>query len=94
MEDEILAHKSPLYGRSTLHIELKAFDYYESAEFFSAYSAEEKIFAYGILGGVPSYLETFDDSKSIEKNIASKITLISCLIFENGLYFRKRFYGL
>ncbi|MCR5124184.1 MAG: ATP-binding protein [Treponema sp.] len=73
MEDEILAHKSPLYGRSTLHIELKAFDYYESAEFFSAYSAEEKIFAYGILGGVPSYLETFDDSKSIEKNIASKI---------------------
>lgn len=73
MEDEILAHKSPLYGRSTVHIELQAFDYFESSEFFPSYSAEEKILACGILGGVPSYLESFDDSKSIEQNIASKI---------------------
>ena len=73
MENEILAHKSPLYGRSTAHIELKAFDYFESAAFFPSFSAEEKLIAYGILGGVPSYLETFDDTKSIEQNIASKI---------------------
>lgn len=73
MEDEVLAHKSPLYGRSTAHIELKAFDYIESSAFFPRYSNLEKLIAYGILGGVPCYLETFDDKKSITQNIASKI---------------------
>lgn len=73
MEDEVLAHKSPLYGRSTVHIELKGFDYFESSEFFPEYNAVEKLIAYGILGGVPSYLDSFDGNKSLEKNIASKI---------------------
>lgn len=73
MEDEVLAHKSPLYGRSTAHIELRAFDYFESAAFFPSYSSEQKMLAYGILGGVPSYLESFDPRKSVSKNVASKI---------------------
>ena len=73
MEDEVLAHKSPLYGRSTLHIELKSFDYLESAAFFPNYSALDKIIAYGILGGVPCYLDSFDDTKSVKQNVAAKI---------------------
>mgnify|MGYP002624868692 CR=1 FL=1 len=73
MEYEVLAHKSPLYGRSTAHIELKSFDYLESAAFFPHYSNLEKIMAYGILGGVPCYLDAFDDKKSITQNIAAKI---------------------
>ena len=73
MEDEVLAHKSPLYGRSTLHIELKSFDYFESAAFFSHYSDEEKLIAYGILGGVPCYLDAFDSTKPLKQNVASKI---------------------
>nr|WP_318682038.1 ATP-binding protein [uncultured Treponema sp.] len=73
MEDEILAHKSPLFGRSTVHIELKGFDYYESSKFFPEYSSIDKLITYGILGGVPSYLDSFDKSKTVEKNIASKI---------------------
>ncbi|MBQ3825701.1 MAG: ATP-binding protein [Spirochaetaceae bacterium] len=73
MEDEVLAHKSPLYGRSAAHIDLKTFDYFESAAFFPSFSLEEKLLAYVILGGVPSYLESFDDSKLVEQNIASKI---------------------
>lgn len=73
MEDEVLAHKSPLYGRSTLHIELKSFDYLESAAFFPHYSELDKIIAYGILGGVPCYLDAFDGSKSLQQNVASKI---------------------
>ena len=73
MEDEILAHKSPLYGRSTCHIELKAFDYFESAAFFPNYSHIDKLMAYGILGGVPCYLAAFDKEKSVRQNVASKI---------------------
>ena len=73
MEDEVLAHKSPLYGRSTVHIELKSFDYFESSDFFPEYSNLEKLIAYGILGGIPCYLAAFDGKKSLEQNVASKI---------------------
>ena len=73
MENEVLTHKSPLFGRSTLHIELKPFDYFESAAFFPSYSNVDKLIAYGILGGVPCYLEAFDGKKKIGQNIAAKI---------------------
>ncbi len=32
-----------------------------------------ELIAYGILGGVPRYLEAFDDSVSIEENISKTI---------------------
>jgi len=73
MENEVMGYKSPLYGRSTGQIEIKAFDYYDSAKFFPDYSNTEKLLAYGILGGIPCYLETFDDSRSIEHNIGDNI---------------------
>lgn len=73
MEDEVLAHKSPLFGRSTAHIELNAFDYLESAEFFPKYSDADKLISYGILGGIPCYLEAFDPEKSVKENVATRI---------------------
>ena len=51
-----MGYKSPLYGRITGNMEVKPFDYLESAEFFPNYSKTEKAIAYGILGGVPSCL--------------------------------------
>lgn len=73
MENEVLGAKSPLYGRATMHIELKGFDYAESSAFFPSYTNVQKLIAYGILGGVPCYLDSFDSKKSLEKNIARKI---------------------
>ena len=55
MINEVMGYKSPLYGRITAHLEVKKpFDYLESAEFFPNYSQEEKLLAYGILGGIPA----------------------------------------
>lgn len=73
MENEVLGAKSPLYGRATMHFELKCFDYVDSSAFFSSYTNVHKLIAYGILGGVPCYLDSFDSEKSLEKNIAQKI---------------------
>ena len=73
MENEVMGYKSPLYGRSTGQMEIKAFDYLDSTEFFPDYSNIDKLLAYGILGGIPCYLESFDNSISIEKNISDKI---------------------
>ena len=63
MLDDVMGYKSPLYGRSTGSMEVQPFDYLESAAFFPNYSEEEKLIAYGILGGVPRYLNAFDNRK-------------------------------
>ncbi len=73
MEKEVLGEKSPLYGRATNILELKGFDYLESSLFVPDYSVEEKILTYGILGGIPCYLETFRDSRTITQNIEQQI---------------------
>ena len=49
------------------------FDYLESAEFFPNYSKTEKAIAYGILGGVPRYLEAFSSEISLEENIKNNL---------------------
>ena len=73
MENEVMGYKSPLYGRSTAQLELHPFDYLESAEFFPNYTNLEKLLAYGILGGIPCYLQTFSDKKTIAQNIETQI---------------------
>lgn len=56
MENDVLGRKSPLHDRQTSTLEIKPFDYLESSLFFPKYSNEDKLLAYGILGGVPRYL--------------------------------------
>ena len=57
MESDIMGNKSPLHNRQTSSLEVLPFDYYESSLFYPKYSYEQKLIAYGILGGVPRYLE-------------------------------------
>lgn len=73
MINEVMGYESPLYGRITGSMEVKPFDYLESAEFFPDYSPEDKLISYGILGGVPRYLNAFDPAKSIRENIKNEI---------------------
>ncbi len=53
--------------------EVLPFDYLESAAFFPDYSEEEKLIAYGILGGVPRYLNAFDPKRALRENLISEI---------------------
>ncbi len=73
METDVMGRKSPLHDRQTSALEIRPFDYLDSSLFYPRYTNVEKIIAYGILGGVPRYLEAFDDSLTLEQNIASKI---------------------
>lgn len=73
MLNDVMGYKSPLYGRITGNMEVKPFDYLESAEFFPNYNKVEKAIAYGILGGVPRYLEAFSPELSLEENIKTNL---------------------
>lgn len=73
MVNDVMGYESPLYGRITGSMEVKAFDYYESRAFFPDYEPADQLIAYGILGGVPRYLNAFDPRKSLRENIANEI---------------------
>lgn len=73
MLNDVMGYKSPLYGRITSQIEVKPFDYFESTAFFPHYNEEDALLAYGILGGIPRYLNAFHSELSIKENIAQEI---------------------
>ncbi|MDO5861469.1 MAG: ATP-binding protein [Thermoplasmata archaeon] len=70
MIDGVLGSKSPLYGRRTGTIPLQPLDYLEAREMLAGFTRDEALAIYGMVGGVPAYLQKFDSSKSLDANIA------------------------
>jgi AAA+ ATPase superfamily predicted ATPase len=73
MVEHTLAERAPLYGRRTAQLELKPFDYQTSGKFFPHWSDKDKVRAYGVLGGIPAYLEQFDPNWTFSQNIKKRI---------------------
>ena len=73
MENEVLAYKSPLYGRRTAQLKLEKLDYQEAGYFFKNYDKQDRLVAYSILDGIPEYLKKFSDTLTIEENIKNAI---------------------
>ena len=69
MENKVLAYKAPLYGRSTGQMVIKPFFFDVAQKYFDNYSNVDKIIAYSIYGGIPAYLRTINNKKSIKENI-------------------------
>lgn len=85
MENEVLAHKSPLYGRRTGQWKVRPMDFEKSLEFFpKGVSVKEAVGIYAITGGVPFYLAELDLSKTAVENILLKIAKKGKLLYEEG----------
>lgn len=67
MKEQVLGEKSPLYGRRTAQIEVKPFDFFESALFFPGRDPVETAQIYGMVGGVPLYLLQFAGQGSVKE---------------------------
>lgn len=81
MEKQIFEYESPLYGRRTGQIKLMSLPYYESIKFFPEWTDEEKLYAYGICGGIPQYLEIFSHWENLEDAVCHEL-----LSTAGGLY--------
>ncbi|ONN27462.1 ATPase [Thermosipho affectus] len=73
MEKEVLGYESPLYGRRTAQFEITTFDFFDSKKFFLKYDLKRQVSVYGILGGTPQYLITFDENLDVFENVKQKI---------------------
>ncbi len=88
MEREVLAERSPLYGRRTGQLQLMPLSYRDSGYFFSGYSLKEKLITYGILGGIPAYLNQFalrstnDSQRTLEQHIKDELLTPQGYLFD------------
>jgi AAA+ ATPase superfamily predicted ATPase len=90
IENNILAEKNPLYGRTTGIYKMNPMNIVDSFSFFPDYSFEEKIKAYSILGGIPHYLKQFDRSLTIEDNIKENILTKGCVLYNEVEFLLKQ----
>ena len=72
MEEEVLAERSPLFGRRTAQRRLQPLSPTDSLEFFSDWDFEDALTAYAILGGMPAYLSRFRSNLSLEENVIAE----------------------
>lgn len=83
MMSQTLNYDSPLYGRRTAQIRLRPikFEYYN--EFFdSQYSEEELVKRYSLTGGVPKYIEMFQNSSDLNRAIQESLLNVSSYLYE------------
>jgi AAA+ ATPase superfamily predicted ATPase len=69
MEQEVLAERSPLFGRRTAQRRLEPLAPADALAFFPGWKMRERLLAYAILGGMPAYLGRFDDGRSLQENL-------------------------
>jgi AAA+ ATPase superfamily predicted ATPase len=72
MEQEVLAERSPLYGRRTGQIRLGPLLPWDAARFFPERTPRERLALYGIFGGIPAYLERVHPGQDLATNVAQE----------------------
>jgi AAA+ ATPase superfamily predicted ATPase len=65
--DEVLGGR--MYGRRTGQLFLRPFDHGSAALFTPGYSAEDRVRTYAVCGGMPYYLQAFDDRAPLADHI-------------------------
>lgn len=90
MEDQVLAYKSPLYGRRTAQMKILPFDFEETCHYFHNVSDEDKAILYGVVGGTPQYFLQMDDNLSVEENIKNTYLNPVSFLYEEPLNLLKQ----
>ncbi|MEM2897649.1 MAG: ATP-binding protein [Candidatus Bathyarchaeia archaeon] len=81
METEVLAYRSPLYGRRTGEWKVEPFLFKDIRNLFKKIPVEELIKIWSIFGGTPFYLSLIDSNLSVDENIKKKILTKGEILF-------------
>jgi len=73
MEKEVLAERSPLFGRRTAQRQLEPLRPLDTLPFFEAWDMRDRVIGYAILGGMPAYLQRFDARRSLRENLLAEV---------------------
>lgn len=73
MEKNLLDYHAPLYGRATSILKLQPLPFGVTAQYFPAYTPEERVFLYTIWGGIPAYWERIDPQRTVLENLQTQL---------------------
>ena len=65
----LMGYQAPLYGRFTAQLPVDPLPFPVLRDFLPRYSAAERVAVYAVAGGVPAYLERFNDGESVGANL-------------------------
>lgn len=82
--EALQAERAPLFGRATLRLHLRPFTPTEAALMLPALSAAERARAWGVCGGMPYYLDLWDDSASFRANLDRLVCSEQGLLLNEG----------
>ncbi len=84
MESEVLAYKSPLYGRRTGQWQLTEIPFFHIGEFLPDYAVNDLVKTWGVVGGIPAYLLQFDPKKGFDKNVVENVLSKGAFLYEEA----------
>ena len=73
MKDQVLSEESPLYGRRTAQIRMGQISFSHYREFLPGHTTRELVERYAVTGGVPKYIELFEDKDDIFAAISTNV---------------------
>jgi len=89
IQSEVLNYSSPLYGRRTSQIHLKALKFKHIQEFLPTLNKVEALKVYSSFGTIPKYLLEYDQNLSFEQNIKQKILNKNAYLYSEGNFLLK-----
>lgn len=81
-----LDYQAPLYGRATAKLKLQPLSFGALAKLMPKYNSEQRVAVYTITGGVPAYIELFDDSLNILQNLQTRIVSPTNVMLNDAVF--------
>lgn len=82
MQKQLLSYTAPLYGRATVQMKLPPLPFGATSQYFAERSAQERMAAYAIWGGIPAYWERIDPELSILENLGNQLSPANNLLLD------------
>ena len=86
MTSKVLSRSSPLYGRRTAQIRLQPLRFAEFRKAFPDKTFPELTELYAVTGGVPKYIEFFDNEDALWDNVSDVILAKSGFLYEEPIF--------
>ena len=85
MHEEFASSRKPLFGRARRHLIVDEIEPKDLSLFLPRYSPEQIVETYGVTGGVPAYLELWDDQRPVFHNIRELLLRPSTFFSQEAL---------
>ena len=90
MRNQVLSEESPLYGRRTAQIRMRQIPFSHYREFLPGRSTRELVECYAVTGGVPKYIELFEDEKDVYSAISANVLDRSGFLYDEPNFLLQR----